>query len=342
MLTNALSGKTPSFNGHPLHATESGLLRRNHRRAVSESNAPNIRRSLAPVDPEASNSLVAISPVQHVRRRVAKWSDITAEIVQATSSERTEYHYRGPRHLLVLFDQLVRRDGATSIEGLRTSSLRDLTRKLIFVPAGCEFSHWHEARSGGRVVLFYFDPDAIPLDSKGDAGDQPSEPRLFFEDAALLSTTGKLASLLEGPHCGSRDYVEALGRVLAHELVRMQQGQSKTRQILRGGLASWQQRVVTTYIDEHLAEPISLATLAELAGLSAYHFCRAFKQSFGLPPHRYHTAKRIEHAKTLLAKHAFSVTDIGMRVGFAETSSFTAAFRKATGVTPSTYHRGLL
>ena len=342
MLTNALSGKTPSFNGHPLHATESGLLRRNHRRAVSESNAPNIRRSLAPVDPETSNSLVAISPVQHVRRRVAEWSDITAEIVQATSSERTEYHYRGPRHLLVLFDQLVRRDGATSIEGLRTSSLRDLTRKLIFVPAGCEFSHWHEARSGGRVVLFYFDPDAIPLDGKGDAGDQPSEPRLFFEDAALLSTTEKLASLLEGPHCGSRDYVEALGRVLAHELVRMQQGQSKTRQILRGGLASWQQRVVTTYIEEHLAEPISLATLAELAGLSAYHFCRAFKQSFGLPPHRYHTAKRIEHAKTLLAKHAFSVTDIGMRVGFAETSSFTAAFRKATGVTPSTYHRGLL
>lgn len=342
MLTNALSRKTSSFDGHPLHATESGLLRRNHRRAVSESKGPSIRRSLAPVDSKTSNSLVAISPVQHVRRRVAEWSDLAAEIVQATSSERTEYHYRGPRHLLVLFDQLVRRDGATSLEGLRTSSLRDLTRKLIFVPAGCEFSHWHEARSGGRVVLFYFDPDAIPLARSDGAGDQTSEPRLFFEDAALLSTAEKLASLLESPHCGSRDYVEALARVLAHELVRMQQGQSRTKQIVRGGLASWQQRVVTTYIEEHLAEPISLATLAELAGLSAYHFCRAFKQSFGLPPHRYHTAKRIEHAKTLLAKHVFSVTDIGMRVGFAETSSFTAAFRKATGVTPSTYHRGLL
>jgi AraC family transcriptional regulator len=43
-----------------------------------------------------------------------------------------------------------------------------------------------------------------------------------------------------------------------------------------------------------------------------------------------------------LVNHVFSVTDIGMRVGFGETSSFTAAFRKATGVTPSTYHRGLL
>lgn len=45
---------------------------------------------------------------------------------------------------------------------------------------------------------------------------------------------------------------------------------------------------------------------------------------------------------TLLAKPALSVTNIGMRVGFSETSSFTAAFRKATGLTPSAYHRSLV
>ena len=70
---------------------------------------------------------------------------------------------------------------------------------------------------------------------------------------------------------------------------------------VRGGLAGWQQRIVTSYIEEHLAEPISLATLAQLARLSTYYFCRAFKQSFGVPPHRYHTNRRIEHAKALLA-----------------------------------------
>ena len=46
--------------------------------------------------------------------------------------------------------------------------------------------------------------------------------------------------------------------------------------------------------------------------------------------------------KTLLAKPALSVTDIGMTIGFSETSSFTAAFRKATGFTPSAYHRSLV
>ena len=130
--------------------------------------------------------------------------------------------------------------------------------------------------------------------------------------------------------------------MLAHELLRLQQGSAPAKQLVRGGLAAWQQRMVTTYIEEHLAEPILLATLAGLAGLSTYHFCRAFKQSFGLPPHRYHTSRRIEHAKTLLAKPALSVTNIGMRVGFSETSSFTAAFRKATGLTPSAHHRSLV
>jgi AraC family transcriptional regulator len=49
----------------------------------------------------------------------------------------------------------------------------------------------------------------------------------------------------------------------------------------------------------------------------------------------------MERAKALLAKSAPSVTDIGLTVGFSETSSFTAAFRKATGFTPTGYHRSL-
>jgi AraC family transcriptional regulator len=78
-----------------------------------------------------------------------------------------------------------------------------------------------------------------------------------------------------------------------------------------------------------------------LVRLSPFYFCRAFKQSFGIPPHRFHTSRRIERAKALLAKPAPSVTDIGLTVGFSETSSFTAAFRKATGFTPTSYHRSL-
>jgi AraC family transcriptional regulator len=109
----------------------------------------------------------------------------------------------------------------------------------------------------------------------------------------------------------------------------------------KGGLATWQQRAVTAYIEEHVAEPISLATLARLVRLSPYYFCRAFKRSLGLPPHRYHSNRRIEHAKRLLAEPSSSVTDIGRIVGYGETSSFTTAFHKATGRTPTAYRRTL-
>jgi len=111
--------------------------------------------------------------------------------------------------------------------------------------------------------------------------------------------------------------------------------------LVRGGLAAWQCRRVTRHIEEHVAETISLATLADLVGLSRYHFCRAFKQSFGVPPHRYHMERRIAHAKVLLADQATSVTEIGFDVGYGQTSAFSAAFRKATGSTPSHFRRAL-
>jgi AraC family transcriptional regulator len=123
--------------------------------------------------------------------------------------------------------------------------------------------------------------------------------------------------------------------------VHLGQGTPRVASIVRGGLAAWQQRTVADYIEAHVSEHISLAELAQLARLSSYHFCRAFKQSFGMPPHRYHTQRRMERAKLMLAKPAVSVTDVGMAIGFSETSSFTSAFRKATGLTPTGYQRSV-
>jgi AraC family transcriptional regulator len=342
MLTNALSGTTSRFDGHRSHPSQRAVLLRTTRRSGQESKPPSARPPQFESPVEIAPRIVDIAPANRVKRRIASWSGMTADIVQATSSERIDYCYCGPRHMLVLFDQRVRREGETSVEGLPTSSLRDLSRKLIFVPAGRHYRDWQGSRSAARMVFFYFDPEPMPpLDSPSTGADRLLAPRLCFEDAQLLSTALKLTALIEGSDSDNRSYLEALGRVLAHELARNHKGNTPMKHTIRGGLAAWQQRVVTTYIEEHLAEPIALATLAELAGLSPYHFCRAFKQSFGLPPHRYHTSRRIECAKALLAKPALSVTEIGMTVGFSETSSFSAAFRKATGLTPSAYHRGL-
>jgi AraC family transcriptional regulator len=81
--------------------------------------------------------------------------------------------------------------------------------------------------------------------------------------------------------------------------------------------------------------------MATLVGLSRYHFCRSFKQSLGITPHKYHIRLRIERAKALLAEPASSVTDVGLMLGFSDTSSFISAFRKSTRVTPTEYRQCL-
>lgn len=270
---------------------------------------------------------VEIDPPDLVERRGVTCDGMAAEIVQTTRREEIEARYRGPSHLFAVCEQGVR--GDTFVEGLPRSGLRDVRRKLIFVPAGHEYCEQHDPRSLTRLVYFYFDPARMPTRPDTGVAPAPLAPRLFFEDAALWDTALKLERLIERPSSDSRLYFEALGLVLTHELVRHNGGAARVEAPARGGLAAWQQRTVTTYIEEHLTEQISLATLAQLVRRSPYHFCRAFKQSFGVPPHRYHTRRRIERAKSLLAKPTSSVTEVGLAIGFSETSSFTAAFRRA-------------
>jgi AraC family transcriptional regulator len=109
----------------------------------------------------------------------------------------------------------------------------------------------------------------------------------------------------------------------------------------RGGLAGWQQRRVIEFMEAHLADTISLATLADMVQLSRYHFVRAFKESFGEPPHRYWTMRRIERAKALLADPHASVTAVALDVGFGTPSAFSAAFRRVVGRKPTDYRRML-
>jgi AraC family transcriptional regulator len=349
MLTNAPSTHLPSyrrFDRNPPTAPHIAVLLRSDRHPrVGEGQREHADHWLRPlVDhraPSVADRTVEIFPADAVKRRAVSWDGMTVEIVQATQSERTEFRFNGPRHLLAIYEQGERREGETFVEGLPRSTRRDFKRKLVFVPAGHEYSDWQEPRSLTRVVYFYFDPSKMPTLPQADIAGTRLSPRLFFEDTTLWDTAVKLRKQIESAGSDNRLYFEALGVVLAHELVRLNAGIRPVEAPVRGGLAGWQQRIVTSYIEEHLSEQIPLATLARLVRLSPYYFCRAFKQSLGMPPHRYHNSRRIEHAKTLLAKPELSVTEIGLTVGFSETSSFTAAFRKATGQTPTGYHRSL-
>jgi AraC family transcriptional regulator len=288
-----------------------------------------------------SRSLVEISPAEIVQRHSAAWPGLRVETVRVLRHTPFEYGFRARCHLLIAAEIAERYDGESFVEGLPRSTLRDFTHKLTFVPAGHDFRGWQRPRALTRTTYFYIDPRGPLADPALRFGDIEFKPRLFFYDRDLWETALKLKSLVENPGSMQRQYAEALGIVLTYELVRINGDAGLRGSVSRGGLASWQQKRIAAYIDEHVAADIPLATLADLARLSPYHFSRSFKRSFGMPPHRYHASRRIERAKQLLANRELSVTAIALDVGFAETSTFSAAFHRLTGQTPSGYRRNL-
>ena len=83
-------------------------------------------------------------------------------------------------------------------------------------------------------------------------------------------------------------------------------------------------------------EAWTVARLAAVSEVSPAHFARAFKQAFGLPPHRYLLTRRIERAVALLRETELPVTDIAFQTGWASLGTFGRIFRDITGQSPGT------
>jgi AraC family transcriptional regulator len=108
-----------------------------------------------------------------------------------------------------------------------------------------------------------------------------------------------------------------------------------------GVLVDWQLRKVCGYMEENLHADIVLADLADLIDVSQEHFCRSFRRTTGMPPHRWLLHKRIARAQILLADSRRSLTQVAQDVGYAGQAAFGVAFRKVTGMSPGLYRRSL-
>jgi AraC-like DNA-binding protein len=93
---------------------------------------------------------------------------------------------------------------------------------------------------------------------------------------------------------------------------------------------------VREFIDAHFAEPVCLADLACIAGMSAFHMIRQFRRYYGVPPHRYLDLVRVERAKAMLQQGA-RISDTAFATGFSDQSHLTRQFKRVLGVTPGSY-----
>jgi transcriptional regulator of acetoin/glycerol metabolism len=105
----------------------------------------------------------------------------------------------------------------------------------------------------------------------------------------------------------------------------------------RGGLPPSAMRRVREHVEVHLSESMDLAELAGVAGLSVFHFARAFKQSTGVAPHHYLVHRRIERAREMLACSKLPLSEVALATGFADQSHLARHFRQILGMTPGQF-----
>ena len=137
-------------------------------------------------------------------------------------------------------------------------------------------------------------------------------------------------------------FVEQTLDLLCTQLIRAHSSvQSLPNGSTPKGLSLRQVKEVTSYMRENLEHEITLDDMAGLLSISRFHFATAFKQATGMTPHEALIAQRMEAAKSLLANKALDITQIALSVGYGTPSSFTAAFRKSNGVTPTVFRQAL-
>jgi AraC family transcriptional regulator len=165
-----------------------------------------------------------------------------------------------------------------------------------------------------------------------------------FRDPLLAEIAYALLSELQAQTSAGRLLAETLASSLAVRLLQHHGNPliSEADLVAKEGLDRRRLARVLDYIEANLEGDLSLDHLASIACLSRFHFARAFKAAVGQSPHRYVSGKRLEHAKTLLARGDQSLVDIALALNFSSQANFSRAFRQVTGLTPGQYRRGVL
>jgi len=210
---------------------------------------------------------------------------------------------------------------------------------VIIIPEGSS-SRWDIPKPVDVVQLYL---PHTTLKRVADEADTATPIDLLERTAHPDPVTSRLllsaADVVEGNEALDALFRQQLTDLLATRLLAAHSGSSTTIQPVRGGLAPKTLLRAIERLRSDSDMDVSLAALAADAGLSRFHFCRAFKESTGLSPHAWLRQHRLEQAMNMLRDTDASIVSVAAELGYASQTAFAAAFRKLAGETPSDWRR---
>jgi AraC family transcriptional regulator len=212
-----------------------------------------------------------------------------------------------------------------------------------FMPADIPVRWELDAHDSVRTLLCWMSPERFQaLTSLADQWDRLLlsrcyDLRLPMVDEAML----RLASEIYAPGFATSLVSESLANLVVGYVVRALQACPVKPAKQTGGLAHWQLKRITEYVEDSNDPRPTLGKLASLCGISRGHLTRAFKQTTGTTVHSYVEQVRLRRALVLLKENRLSIKQIASQLGFTSQCSFAQAFSRLTGVSPSQYRRRL-
>jgi AraC-like DNA-binding protein len=191
--------------------------------------------------------------------------------------------------------------------------------------------------------MFYLPRTA--LDALADEAGRPRisylrcQPGVGIDDAVVRHLLSSLLPATAKPEEVPASFLDHVALALSAHLARAYGGMHVIQGLPRGGLAPWQMRRAKELMNAKLDDQLPLSRLAEECGLSVRHFARAFRQSTGVPPHRWLLNQRVERAKDLLHDPSLSLADVALACEFADQSHFTRVFTAVVRMSPGLWRR---
>jgi AraC family transcriptional regulator len=176
-----------------------------------------------------------------------------------------------------------------------------------------------------------------------DAGSNGARLRVLnrfqIRDLELERLTLAMKHEMEMGGLSGRLYLDGLALALASRLVTRHSSRTREVEQRNGGLTGYRLKQVLAFIEEQLAEDLSLEKIAAIARVSPSHLNALFRHSMGVAVHQYVIQRRVELAKTLLSRDEMSITEVALEAGFAHQSHLARHMRRALGMSPRALKR---